>query len=127
MLIYPALDKRMITESMKKFTDTPIWDSRCNKLFWDMYLKNQDSEQAKYASISELESLDYFPETYVEVAEFDCLHDEGIAFSDRLKAEGIRVEVHDIKGACHGYEAATKSSLVHRCMKQRVNWITKML
>ena len=127
MLIYPALDKRMITESMKRFTDTPIWDSRCNKLFWDMYLKNQDSEQVKYASISELDLLDYFPETYVEVAEFDCLHDEGIAFADRLKAEGIRVEVHDIKGACHGYEAATKSSLIRRCMKQRVNWITKML
>ena len=92
-----------------------------------MYLKNQDSEQVKYASISELDLLDYFPETYVEVAEFDCLHDEGIAFADRLKAEGIRVEVHDNKGACHGYEAATKSSLIRRCMKQRVNWITKML
>ena len=123
LLIYPVLDKRMITESMKRFNDTPIWDSRCNKLLWEMYLKNQDSEQAEFASIAELESLDFFPDTYVEVAEFDCLHDEGIAFAHRLKAEGVATELHDIKGACHGYEAATKSSIVRRCMKHRINWI----
>ena len=127
MIIYPVLDKRMITGSMKRFTDTPIWDSRCNKMFWDMYLKVQDPEKAKYASISEIDSLAYFPKTYVETAEFDCLHDEGIAFADRLKAEGISTEVHNIKGACHGYEAATKSSIVRKCMKRRINWITQTL
>lgn len=60
MLIYPVLDKRMITDSMKRFTDTPIWDSNCNKLFWDMYLKGQDESQTKYASISEIEDLRFF-------------------------------------------------------------------
>ena len=45
MLIYPVLDRRMKTESMKRFTDTPIWDSRCMKLFWDMYLEKQDADQ----------------------------------------------------------------------------------
>ena len=45
MLIYPVLDKRMITDSMKRFTDTPIWDSNCDKLFWDMYLEGQDKKQ----------------------------------------------------------------------------------
>ncbi len=73
MMIYPVLDKRMVTESMKKYTDTPIWDSRCNKLFWEMYLKDQDVSQTRYASISEINSLDFFPDTYIEVAEFDCL------------------------------------------------------
>ena len=127
MLIYPVLDKRMITDSMKRFTDTPIWDSRCNKFFWDMYLKGHSPEEVKYASISEIDSLAYFPKTYAEVAEFDCLHDEGIAFADRLKAEGISTEVHNIKGACHGYEAATKSSIVRKCMKRRIEWINQTL
>ena len=126
MLIYPVLDKRMITDSMKRFNDTPIWDSNCDKLFWDLYLKNHDLNQTKYASISEIESLEFFPPTYIETAEYDCLHDEGIWFAEKLKSQGIPVEVHDIKGTCHAYETATKSSIVEKCMTQRVEWIRSL-
>ncbi|MCR5774735.1 MAG: alpha/beta hydrolase [Lachnospiraceae bacterium] len=126
MMIYPVLDKRMKTESMKRFTDTPIWDSRCTKLFWDMYLKDVDADRAKYASISEAKDISFFPDTYVEAAEFDCLHDEGIAFAKRLQSEGVAVEVHDIKGACHGYEAVWKSNLVATCMQRRIRWINNL-
>lgn len=38
-LLYPVLDKRMNTESMKKYTDTPVWNSVLNKKMWDLYLK----------------------------------------------------------------------------------------
>ena len=123
MLIYPVLDKRMITESMKRFTDTPIWDSRCMKWFWDIYLEEYDASQANYFSISEMESLSYFPKTYVEVAEFDCLCDEGIEFAKRLQAEGVSSEVHVVNGACHGYESALTSSIVNKCMDRRIDWI----
>ena len=127
MLIYPVLDKRMKTGSMKRFTDTPIWDSRCNKMFWDMYLEDPDERKSRYASISEIGSLDYFPETYIEVAEYDCLHDEGVEFADRLRSEGISAEVHEIKGACHGYESALKSSLLEKCLNDRIDWMTHIL
>ena len=126
MLIYPVLDKRMITDSMKRFTDTPIWDSNCNKLFWDMYLKGQNKNHTKYASISEIEDLDFFPPTYIEVSEYDCLHDEGIEFGEKLKSHGVPVEVHDMKGTCHGYETATKSSIVKKCMSWRMEWIRSL-
>ena len=127
LLVYPVLDKRMQTESMKRFTDTPIWDSRCEEMLWDMYLKGVKAADAKYASISEADSLDYFPDTYIEVAEFDCLHDEGIEFAKRLEVEGVTVEVYDIKGACHGFESILKSSMVEECIKTRIAWIGKTL
>ena len=123
MLIYPVLDKRMVTESMQRFTDTPIWDSRCNKLFWDMYLKGIDEDQTKYASISQVEDLSYFPNTYIEVAEFDCLHDEGVEFGKKLGAQHVVEEVHEVSKSCHGYESAFKSSIVKRCMDRRIDWI----
>ena len=126
LLVYPVLDKRMQTESMKNFTDTPIWDSCCNEWFWDMYLNEEDKFSAKYASISEAESVNYFPSTYVEVAEFDCLHDEGVEFAKRLESEGISVEVHDIKGACHGFESVLKSTMVEEAIKRRIAWITSI-
>ncbi|SFC47693.1 alpha/beta hydrolase [Butyrivibrio sp. YAB3001] len=126
MLIYPVLDRRMITESMKRFTDTPIWDSRCMKWFWNLYLGEQASEHGNYYSISELKSLNFFPKTYVEVAEYDCLRDEGHKFAKRLVSEGISAEVHQISGACHGYESALKSSIVEKCMNRRIDWIKEI-
>ena len=116
----------MITDSMKRFTDTPIWDSNCDKLFWNMYLKGQDSSQTRYASISEIEDLGFFTPTYIETAEYDCLHDEGIEFAEKLKSQGVPVEVHDMKGTCHGYETAIKSSIVEKCLAWRMEWIRNL-
>ena len=92
-----------------------------------MYLKGQDHSQTKYASISEIESLGFFPPTYIEAAEYDCLHDEGIEFAEKLKAQGITVQVYDMKGTCHGYETAIKSSIVEKGMSWRVEWIRSIL
>ena len=92
-----------------------------------MYLKDQDKNQTKYASNSEIEDLGFFPPTYIEAAEYDCLHDEGIEFAEKLKAQGITVQAHDMKGTCHGYETATKSSIVEKCMAWRAEWIRNIL
>ena len=37
MLAYPVTDARMETESMKRFTDTPQWNSQDNERMWDYY------------------------------------------------------------------------------------------
>ncbi|MBD5555204.1 MAG: alpha/beta hydrolase [Roseburia sp.] len=86
---YPVTDRRMITESMKKFTDTPVWDAKLTAMFWKAYLGNQVPKQIQYASPIEAESLEHFPNVYIEVAEFDSLRDEGIAFAERLRSEGV--------------------------------------
>ena len=36
MLIYPAIDNAMTTESMKQFPDTPMWNAKNNRKMWDM-------------------------------------------------------------------------------------------
>ncbi|MEY8420608.1 alpha/beta hydrolase [Oscillospiraceae bacterium 44-5] len=123
MLIYPVVDRRMKTDSMKKFTDTPVWDTARTKMFWNAYLGNQGPKQIHYASPIEAKSLEYFPNVYMEVAEFDCLHDEGIAFAERLQAEGVLTELHEVKGACHGYETILKSRIVEESMQRRIRWI----
>lgn len=123
LLIYPVMDRSMNTESMRRYTDAPIWDAGCTELFWKIYLKDQDSRQIQYASPMEAGSLGHFPKTYIEVAEFDCLHDEGVAFAEKLQSEGIVVELHEVKGACHGFEAATESKTVADSVNRRIQWI----
>lgn len=80
MLIYPVLDQRMETLSMKEFTDTPIWNSKLNQKMWKFLLGNQ-----KIVSPSEEKDVSFFPPTYLETADYDCLHDEGALFAQRLE------------------------------------------
>ena len=120
VLIYPVTDRTMITESMRNFTDTPVWDARLSKMMWEAYLGDREPEHPEYASPAEAYSLERFPQTYMEVAEFDSLHDEGLMFANRLKIAGISVEMHEIKGACHGYETAGSSRITRECMARRI-------
>ena len=123
MLIYPVTDRRMMTDSMKKYTDTPVWDANLSKMMWNAYLGEQQPEHMEYASPVEASSFERFPSTYIEVAEFDSLHDEGILLYDRLKETGIPVELHEIKGACHGFETAIESKITKECMRRRIDWL----
>lgn len=125
LLVYPVTDRRMTTESMKKYTDTPVWDANLSKMMWRAYLGEQQPEHIEYASPVEASSFENFPPIYIEVAEFDSLRDEGILLYRRLEEEGIAVELHEIKGACHGFENALESRMVRACMERRIGWLQK--
>lgn len=120
MLIYPVTDRRMITQSMSEYVDTPVWDAKLSKIMWECYLGKQQLEHEEYASPVEALSFEGFPSTYIEVAEFDSLRDEGILLHDKLKQAGISVELHEIKNACHGFETAIDSSVTKTAMERRI-------
>ena len=126
LLLYPVLDRRMQTESMKLYTDTPVWDACLSKLMWDFYLKDfqtdTDGKQnfVSYISPAEAEDISGMPYTYIEVAEIDCLRDEGILFAKKLKEAGISVELHQVSGAVHGYDVVMGSKTVKKLMEQRL-------
>lgn len=127
MLIYPVTDRRMKTESMKKYTDTPVWDAALSKMMWKAYLGNQQPEKVEYASPIEAESFKNFPPTYIEVAQFDALRDDGVSFYNKLQDQKIEAELHEISGACHGYETALQSNILRNCMNRRINWLKEII
>jgi len=143
LLLYPVTDRRMQTESMKVYTDTPVWDAKLSKLMWELYLagvnKSEDSEETGkraevfedgrkrmeskdigYISPAEAADFSGMPPTYIEVADFDCLRDEGILFAGKLKDAGVPVELHKIDGSVHGYDVITRSKTVKRFMQRRI-------
>lgn len=126
MMIYPVTDRRMETESMQLFEDTPMWNAKANRAMWECYLGELEHEHIEYASPMEAENLDGLPRTYIEVAELDCLRDEGIAYAERLKESGIPVEFYEIKGAIHGYDNAEESSIVEEYYQKRIDAIKNL-
>lgn len=125
MLIYPVIDRRMITESMKLFDDTPIWDSKLSKKMWDWYLPKVTEEELPYVSFLEAPSLKDLPEAYIETAEFDCLRDEGIAYYNALRNAGVKAELHKTKGTIHGYDIEQGNATVQGCLKRRLKRLQK--
>ncbi|UOQ87541.1 alpha/beta hydrolase [Gracilibacillus salinarum] len=110
LLIYPVTDKKQSTDSMRMFHDTPMWNSKLNKKMWDLYLKNVLTDN--YASPIDAESHKNLPNAYVEVAEYDCLRDEGIEYAEALKNAQVSVQLNRTKGTVHGYDMVESSEIV---------------
>lgn len=127
LLIYPVTDRRMTTDSMQKYVDAPVFDAKLTKMMWDAYLGRRQPERIEYASPLEAASFARFPPTYIEVAQFDALRDEGVLLCEKLKEQGIPTEYHEVKGACHGFETATKSDLLKTCVERRITWLRSAL
>ncbi len=125
MLVYPVTDRRMLTDSMREFTDTPMWNAVQNRKMWNLYLQSEP-ENIAYASPMEAEMLDGLPPAYIETAEFDCLRDEGIAYAERLRASGIETELNQTKGTMHGFEIRMKAAATQASIAKRVGYMKKM-
>ena len=122
MLVYPVTDARMETESMKLFTDTPNWDSRANERMWDYYC-GKDGEKRDKASPMWCDLPSALPGTYIETTEFDCLHDEGQAYAEKLKQAGVDVEINETEGTFHGYDAAIDTQIVKQQIDRRISFL----
>ena len=122
MLVYPVTDARMETDSMKRYTDTPMWDSRTNERMWSYYC-GEDLELKKQASPMLCSLPSKLPGTYIETAQYDCLHDEGVAYAGKLKEAGAEVELNETEGTFHGYDAATGAQIVIRNINRRISFL----
>jgi acetyl esterase/lipase len=125
MLIYPVLDARQQTDSMKRFTDTPIWNARQNKKMWNLYCKNPTTQA--YCSPMQIPSFARLPKAYIEANEFDCLRDEAIEYARQLQDAGVEVTMNQTKGTVHGFELNWKSEYTQQIIKQRIAYMNQQL
>ncbi len=117
LLIYPTLDKRMNTYSMKKFKNTPMWNAKKSKKMWKLYLGEKE-----YLSPNEREDYENFPETYIEVADIDALKDEGIEFKNILERNKVKVTLEKTIGTMHGYDVKD-TKITEEQMQKRLSKI----
>lgn len=123
MLIYPVTDRLMNSQSNKVFTDTPVWNSELSKKMWKYYLGN--TTEIPYSFPMEQKELSGLPDAYVELAEFDCLHDEGKEYAKRLADAGCKVEINEIGGTMHGFDGILNTEITKDCIKKRIEALKK--
>lgn len=122
LLVYPFLDMRNESASAQKYTDTPMWNSSLTAKVKPLLMPDGEINRS-YISPVESENFSGLPPAYIETAEFDCLHDDGLLYAELLKKAGTEVEIFETKGTMHGYDIALKSPMALRAVKKRTDFM----
>ena len=125
LLTYPAVGNAGETESYRRYTDTPMCNSRDMETYGAWYVQDEAAGKLAYRSPIEAESFAGTPMTYIETAEFDALRDSAILYAEKLRSAGIEVELHNTKGTIHGYDMMLKSGIVKELIGKRVSFLKR--
>ena len=123
MLLYPVLDCRMATQSYQIYRDTPMCSAADMENYFKMYEKTEPrGAERAILSPMEAENVSYFPPTYIEAAQFDCLHDEAAIFAERLQSAGVPIRFFEAEGAMHGYDIARGAEFLKPILRRRLEF-----
>ncbi len=126
LLPYPFLDARNESESCKKYTDTPMWNSSLSNRIGPMTNVDRNNQNYVYYSPVEAETFEALPPAYIETAEFDCLHDDGILYAKLLQNAGVSVILNETVGTMHGFDIVQKAPTTKAALTTRTEYMRKM-
>ena len=124
LLLYPALDDRLQTASVRRL-GTPIIDAAACVSTWNHYLGADRDAVSPYAAPARAEDLADLPPTYLMVSELDPLRDECLAFATALARADVAVELHLFAGAFHGFDLMP-AALSKRAVDEQVQWLREV-
>ncbi len=103
LLLYPALDPFMATDSMKRLADGYVLTQADMAYYWSCYLSNPENATDPRATPAALADLAEMPPTVLVTAGFDPLHDEGAEYARRLIAADVTTTYLSYPTLVHGF------------------------
>ncbi|MBQ7725220.1 MAG: alpha/beta hydrolase, partial [Lachnospiraceae bacterium] len=126
-LLYPSLDTRGNTGSMEKYTDVPVVNSDAIRSYMKIIKSDKEEGVRFYTSPAEATSFEGLPPAYIETAEFDALHDEGVEYADLLEKAGCRVILNNTRGTVHSFDMAKDSTVLKEALNRRMEFLNSVL
>ncbi len=102
VLIYPVTDADLNTRSYREYANGHGMSAADMEWFWHHYMGDRDRFHPEASPLRQ-KSLAGVAPALVELSEYDVLHDEGLAYANRLKEDGVPVDVVDQAGMLHGF------------------------
>jgi acetyl esterase len=103
LLVYPPLDHRAETPSMRERPDPPFFSPEDVAWCWSHYLADAADGESPLASPLRAGSLRGLPPALVITAELDPLRDEGELYAERLREADVATELVRFDGMVHGF------------------------
>jgi acetyl esterase len=107
LLVYPSMDYRADTPSMREMTDEHFFNPNAVRWYWGLYLASDADGEDPLASPLRAADLTGLPPATLISAEFDPLRDEGERYAERLAAAGVPVHVTRYDGMVHAFFTMT--------------------
>ncbi len=127
MLLVPALDDRLETQSALQFTDVPDFARPEAEVMWRWYLGRDVTEVSPYAAPARASDLSGLPTAYVLCAGLDPLRDEGLNYAHRLTEAGVAVELHLAPSIPHGFASIRSAAISKRLLAEQVEVLCSAL
>jgi acetyl esterase len=119
MLIVPALDDRLQTQSARQFTDVPDFARAEAEVMWEWYLGSAPSAVSPYAAPMRAEHFEDLPAAYILCAGLDPLRDDGLNYARRLSEAGVDVELHLVSSIPHGFASVPAAGVSQRLLNEQ--------
>jgi len=106
LLIYPMLDDRELTASIRASEDPGhfgLWHLAANRLCWRAYLGSlRGGDVPATAAPARAEELSGLAPAFLGVGDVDAFLDENLDYAARLSRSGVPTELHVYPGVIHG-------------------------
>jgi acetyl esterase len=103
MLLFPNTQMGGETSSMNEFAVGYFLERRVIEYFNSLYLPAGTDHNLPKVSPLRAKDFSGLPPAYVMLAGYDPLHDEGLAYAEKLRAAGGKVTVADYAEMVHGF------------------------
>jgi acetyl esterase len=114
LLIYPMLDDRELTSSIRAIEDPGhwgLWHLKANRLCWQAYLGPlAGGDVPPTAAPARAEDLSGLAPAFVSIGDVDAFLDENLDYAARLSRAGVPTELHVYPGVIHGGFGAPPST-----------------
>ena len=127
LLIYPVTDSDSKLPSATAFANVPPFKALDSTALWTAYLGHPPAAGVPEYAAPIRGNLSGLAPAYVETGEFDPLRDEGNAYAEALRANGVDVDLKATTGTIHGFDLlAAESEISKAAMASRSQFLRKI-
>jgi len=101
LLLFPNTQMGGETSSMNEFAVGYFLERRAIEYFCSLYLPPGTDRTSPKVSPLHARNFSHLPPAYVMLGGYDPLHDEGLAYAEKLRAAGVKVTVADYEDMVH--------------------------
>ena len=108
VLDFPAVEKAS-TESHRLYGDSPMLSTEAMQVFLASYFRSPADTLEASPLCADID-CSTLPPAFIAVGECDALHEDSVAYAEKLRAAGVPVQLEVYQGMPHNFMTLTKVS-----------------